>query len=315
MQEWVIAADAAGLRLDLWLARHAGAGSRSRAAGWLERGKVFLDGQAAGPADASHRLARGMRVAIWMDRPGSATSGDRAVHEARHLLHIAADDVDFIAADKPAGMLVEPLPARGGEEVTLLDLLRQHVRHEPRPTLHVVHRIDRDTSGLVLFARSAEARDALKDQFERRTPVRVYQAVLEGRLSPSRGRWKDQLAWDAARLRQRKAHATDARGKDAVAEFEVVEQFAAAALVKVSLVTGKRNQIRVQAGLRGHPLLGERQYRFGAPVPAGLPRIERQALHAWRLGFRHPSTGREVLLTAEPPADFRRLLAALRARR
>ena len=123
--------------------------------------------------------------------------------------------------------------------------------------------------------------------------MRVYQAVVEGVVWPLRGTWRDQLAWDASRLRQRQAHATDARGKEAVAEYEVLEQFDAAALVKVSLVTGKRNQIRVQAGLRGHPLLGERQYRFGAPAPApGLPRIDRQALHAWRLGFRHPSTGR-----------------------
>ena len=315
MEEWVIAADAAGMRLDLWLARHAGAGSRSRAAAWLERGKVFLDGETAGPGEAASRLTAGRRVGVWIDRPGSATSADRSAHAARHLLRIVAEDAAFLVADKPAGMIVEPLPGRGGEEVTLADLLRHHLRHDPRASLYVVHRIDRDTSGLVLFARTAEARDALKDQFERRTPVRVYQAVLEGRVVPARGTWKDQLAWDAAQLRQRKAHATDARGKEAVADYEVLEQFASAALVKVSLVTGKRNQIRVQAGLRGHPLLGERQYRFGAPVPPpGGPRIDRQALHAWRLGFRHPATGRPVALTADPPDDFKRLLAALRCR-
>jgi 23S rRNA pseudouridine1911/1915/1917 synthase len=315
MQEWVIAADAAGMRLDLWLARHGGAASRSRAAAWLERGKVFVDGDAAGPADASRRLAPGARVGVWLDRPGSARPSDRAAHDARHLLRIAADDPAFLVVDKPAGVLVEPLPGRAREEVTLLDLLAHHARHEPRASFHVVHRIDRDTSGLVLVARSAEARDALKDQFERRTPVRIYLAVLEGTPPPGRARWEDQLAWDASRLRQRQAHASDARGKEAVAEVEVVEQFAAAALVRVSLATGKRNQIRVQAGLRGHPLLGERQYRFGAPpAPPGLPRIDRQALHAWRLGFRHPVTGRPVTITAEPPDDFRRLLAALRSR-
>jgi len=312
MQEWVIAADAAGMRLDLWLARHAGAGSRRRAAAWLERGKVFLGGAGVGPGEAAHRLAPGERVGVWMDRPGSATPADRAAADARDRLRIVADDAAFIVADKPAGLLVEPLPGRGGEEVTLLDLLCHHLRHAPRAALHVVHRIDRDTSGLVLFARTAEARDALKDQFERRTPSRVYQAVLEGVVTPASGTWTDRLAWDASRLRQRKAHATDARAREAVARYEVVEQFEAAALVRVSLVTGKRNQIRVQAGLRGHPLLGERQYRFGSPPVQGLPRIDRQALHAWRLGFRHPATGQPVTLTADPPADFRRLLAALR---
>jgi 23S rRNA pseudouridine1911/1915/1917 synthase len=315
MQEWVIAADAAGMRLDLWLVRHAGAGSRSRAAAWLERGKVFLDGQGAGPGEAALRLAPGLRVGVWMDRPGSARAADRAAHDRRHLLRVVAEDEVFLAADKPPGMIVEPLPGRSGEEVTLLDLVRHHLRHDTRPALYVVHRIDRDTSGLVLFARTVEARDALKEQFERRTPERLYQAVVEGIVRPPRGTWRDQLAWDASQLRQRKAHATDARGKEALAEYVVLEQFEAAAFVTVSLVTGKRNQIRVQAGVRGHPLLGERQYRFGAPPPApGLPRIGRQALHAWRLGLRHPSTGRPVTFTAEPPEDFTRVLAALRGR-
>ena len=316
MQEWATDANAAGMRLDLWLARHGGAGSRGRAAAWLERGKVFVDGEAAGPDEAGRRLEAGMRVGVWIDRPGSARSADRAAHDQRHLLRVAAEDAAFIVADKPAGVIVEPLPGRDGEEVTLLDLVRHHLRHDARGGLHVVHRIDRDTSGLVLFARTAEARDALKDQFERRTPVRVYQAVVEGVVRPARGRWIDQLAWDATTLRQRKAHATDARGKEAVAEYRVMEQFALAALVEVSLVTGKRNQIRVQSGLRGHPLLGERQYRFGSPAPEpGLPHLGRQALHAWRLGFRHPSTGRPVVLTADLPDDLRRVLAALRSRR
>jgi 23S rRNA pseudouridine1911/1915/1917 synthase len=315
MQEWVIAADAAGMRLDLWLARHAGAQSRSRAAAWLERGKVFLDGQAVGPGEAARRLTPGARLGVWLDRPGSARAADRAAHDARHRLRVVDEDATFIVADKPAGMIVEPLPGRTAEEVTLLDLLRHRLRHEPRGTLYVVHRIDRDTSGLVLFARSADARDGLKDQFERRTPLRVYQAVVEGSVRPARGTWKDQLAWDASRLRQRQAHASDARAREAVADYAVLEQFATAALLTVSLVTGKRNQIRVQAGLRGHPLVGERQYRFNSPAPApGLPRIGRQALHAWRLGFRHPATGRQVMLTADPPADFRQLLAALRGR-
>jgi len=313
MQEWVVAADAAGMRLDLWLVRHGGAGSRSRAAAWLSRGKVFLEGRAVGPAEAAHLLTPGARVGVWMDRPGSARTADRAAHGQRHLLRIVAEDAAFIVADKPAGMLVEPLPGRSGEEVTLLDLVRHHLRHEPRAVVFVVHRIDRDTSGLVLFARTADARDGLKAQFERRTPLRVYQAIVEGTVRPARGTWSDQLAWDASRLRQRKAHASDARGKEAVAEYAVVEQFEAAALLKVSLVTGKRNQIRVQAGLRGHPLVGERQYRFGAPAPSpALPPFDRQALHAWRLGFRHPVTGREFILTADPPADFARLLRQLK---
>ena len=237
------------------------------------------------------RQDRARRAGAWRPACASASGSTARVLRApptalltyhRHLLCVAAEDAAFIVADKPAGVIVEPLPGRSGEEVTLLDLLRHHLRHDARGGLYVVHRIDRDTSGLVLFARTAEARDALKDQFQRRTPVRVYQAVVEGVVRPARGSWIDQLAWHATTLRQRKAHATDARGKEAVAEYRVMEQFAMAALVEVSLVTGKRNQIPVQAGLRGHPLLGQRQDplrlaraggRPAAPGPAGAPRL------------------------------------------
>ena len=316
MQEWIIADADADMRLDLWLARRGGAGSRSRASTWLERGKVFLNGRPAEPVEASLRVRPGLCVGLWIDRPGSAKAGDRAVHDLKDLLHVVLEDAALLVVDKPAGLLVEPLPDREGQEVTLLDLLAGYFHHDVRARLYVVHRIDRDTSGLVLFARTPEARDALKDQFEQRAPLRVYQAVLEGTVQPPRGTWRDQLAWDAEKLRQRKAHATDARAKEAVAEYTVLEQFEQAALVEVSLVTGKRNQIRVQAGVRGHPLLGERQYRFGSPPePPGVPHIGRQALHAWRLRFRHPSTGLPVTVTAEPPPDFAQLLATLRQRR
>jgi 23S rRNA pseudouridine1911/1915/1917 synthase len=177
----------------------------------------------------------------------------------------------------------------------------------------VVHRIDRETSGLVLFARTATASAALKAQFEEHTPERVYQAVVLGRPQSAAGTWRDLLAWDTSTFRQRRAHGRDARRKEAVAHYTVREQFTAAALVEVSLVTGKRNQIRVQAGLRGHPLLGERQYRFGLPPePASLPALGRYALHAWRLGFAHPATGEQVRFEALLPADMAALLRQLR---
>lgn len=179
--------------------------------------------------------------------------------------------------------------------------------------LYVVHRIDRDTSGLVLFARTPAARDALRLQFEQRTPLRVYLAVVLGCPWPSQGTWRDLLAWDPSSLRQRKAHGRDARGKAAEARYQVAETFAEATLVEVTLVTGKRNQIRVQAAMRGHPLLGERQYRFdAAPESTALPRINRQALHAWKLEFIHPGSGRRVGFEAPLPGDFAALLAALR---
>ncbi len=172
---------------------------------------------------------------------------------------------------------------------TLRDLLEDHLRHRRGLRPLVVHRIDRDTSGLVLFALTRAARDELKAQFERRAPERTYLAILNGRPIPPSGTWRDRLVWDKERLVQKRAHAEEERAKDAEARYRVVEQFDWQALVEVSLVTGKRNQIRVQAGSRGHALVGERQYRFGRPRDeVHEPEFGRQALHAARLAFIHP---------------------------
>ena len=309
MQEWRVLAADAGLRLDQWLGARGGAGSRGRASGWLERGKVYVNGEPVPASRGAYLVRSGDVIGVWMDRPGSSKPADRSMAGTRHLLSVLHADAAIVIVNKPPGLLVEPLPGRAGEEHTVLDLLEDAYRHEPRARFFVVHRIDRDTSGLVLFARTAEARDALKDQFERRTPERIYQAVVLGTPVPAEGTWRDLLSWDAEALRQRKAHGRDARGKDAEATYRVLRSFPRASVIEVSLVTGKRNQIRVQAGLRGHPLVGERQYRFDSPPePAGMPPFDRQALHAWKLGFVHPSSGRPVTFTSPLPADIKELI-------
>lgn len=315
MHEWTIDAADVGIRLDAWLARQPEAGSRRRVADWIRRGKVYLRDEPVEAAQAGTRLAAGDRVALWLDRPGSAAPAERSVVPLRHLLRIVHSDTAIVLVDKPPGLLVDPLPGGGGAaEVTLADLLKDHSRAEAHARYYVVHRIDRETSGLVLFARTAAACDALKRQFEAHTPERVYQAIVMGRLQSADGTWQDWLSWDATTFRQRRAHARDARGKEALARYVVREQFAAAARVEVSLVTGKRNQIRVQAGLRGHPLLGEGRYRFEAPrEPPGMPSIGRYALHALRLGFVHPLSGRPVVFEAPLPEDMVRLIEALRS--
>lgn len=315
MREWIIESTDAGMRLDRWLAVRTDAGSRHRATEWIARGKVYLNGQVADAAQGGHRVSSGQRVGVWIDRPGSSKPADRSVRDVRHLLSVLHEDEAIVVVDKPAGLLVEPLPGRHGEEPTLVNLLADYDRHAPRARSYVVHRIDRDTSGLVLFARTPAARDALKAQFRQHMPERVYRAVVLGRPAPTTGTWRDSLAWDPSSLRQRKAHGRDSRASDAEARYQVTEPFADAALIEVQLVTGKRNQIRVQAAMRGHPLLGERQYRFGAPPePPTLPHIDRQALHAWKLGFIHPTTGHRVQYVSTLADDFTALLAALRRR-
>lgn len=313
MEQHVVAAVDAGLRLDQWLVRSGGAASRGQAAAWIERGKVFVNDREAGAASRARRVSAGDRIGVWLDRPGSSKAADRAVAAARASLVVLHEDPSIVVVDKPAGLIVEPLPDEAASEATVLDLLEDRYRHLPRARVYVVHRIDRDTTGLVLFARTTGARDALKGQFERQTPERLYQAIVAGPLDGPSATWRDLLAWDREARRQRRAHGTDAGAREAVAQVRVVERFEAATLIEVSLVTGKRNQIRVQAALRGHPLLGERQYRFGAPPEAaGLPRFSRQALHAWRLRFTHPGTGRTATFTSPLPADFAAGLRALR---
>ena len=314
MRLWTVEEAGAGLRLDAWLAARPEVGSRGKARDAIECGKVFLNGEELTYADAGRRVRRGDRVGFWPDRPGSSRPRSREIVSARPALIVVHQDADLLVVDKPPGWLVEPLPGSSPGEVTLLDMVGDHLRSAGRVRPYVVHRIDRDTSGLVLFALSPAARDALKQQFEQRTPTRVYLAVVNGTPDPPSGVWRDRLVWDKDRLVQKRAHAREERAKDAEARYRVVEQFAWQALVEISLVTGKRNQIRVQAGSRGYPLVGERQYRFGRPRDeAHEPAFGRQALHAARLGFTHPATTRHVEFTSGMPADMQELVDRLRA--
>jgi 23S rRNA pseudouridine1911/1915/1917 synthase len=189
----------------------------------------------------------------------------------------------------------------------LVARFRSHGKRKPL----TVHRIDRDTSGLVVFARQASAQAALKDQFKRQAVERVYRAVVYGCPEPPSGTWQDRLVWDQRALIQKETHPRDPRGKDAVCRYEVLERFRGASLLEVRLQTGKRNQIRLQARLRGHTLVGERRYVYG---PDDLRPIDfaRQALHAYRLTFTHPVSGKGLRFEAPMPPDLVGLIAMLR---
>ena len=176
----------------------------------------------------------------------------------------------------------------------------------------VVHRIDQDTSGLVVFAKDAGAQSRLKAQFKRRDPERVYLAVVYGHPSPRQGRWCDHLVWDDKALIQKETHPRDPRAQEAVSDYRVRESFRDTSLLEVRLQSGRRNQIRIQARLRGHTLVGEKRYTFG-PESLRPIQFERHALHAWRLAFDHPDDGGRLEFEASPPADFQALLVQLRA--
>jgi 23S rRNA pseudouridine1911/1915/1917 synthase len=246
-----------------------------------------------------------------MDRPGSARAVPRPFREGR--LDVLYEDASLVVVNKPAGLLAVPLREKGNEP-SVLDDLDAHLRTRGRSRALVVHRIDRDTSGLVLFAKNAAAQARLRNQFRRREPERIYWAVVYGHPQPPAGTWRDHLAWDRKALIQKQTHARDPQGKEAIAEYRVLEDFVDTALIEVRLRTGKRNQIRLQARLRGHTLVGERRYVFG-PDALRTVAFPRQALHAARLGFVHPESGKPLRFDAPVPADFTALLARLRRER
>ena len=304
---WTVDADDAGCRLDKFLAHAGRLGSRSRAAGALERRKVFLNDQEVGVDAAARRLAAGDRVRVWMGRPGSSRQPRRA--KATGDLWIVFEDDAFIVVNKPPGLLTVPLERRF-EASSVEDQLTDHLRPRGKRRPLVVHRIDRDTSGLVVFALTTAAQQRLREQFKRHDAERIYLAVVYGHPEPAAGVWRDQLVWDHRSLIQKATHRRDPAGKEAISEYRVLEFFRETSLIEVRLVTGKRNQIRLQARLRGHTLVGEQRYTYGPDSLRGVP-FSRQALHAYRLGFQHPVTGEAQRFEAPLPADMLELLDRL----
>ena len=304
---WRVDREAAGLRLDKFLAHPDRLGSRSRAIGALDRGKVFVNDVTTGIDDAGRRLAADDGVRVWMDRPGSSRRGPRP--RATGDLWIVYEDAALIVVNKPPGLLSVPLERRS-EASSVQEQLSEHLRPRGRRRPFVVHRIDRDTSGLVVFAVQAEAQRRLREQFKRHDAERVYLAVVYGHPSPSSGIWRDRLVWDERALIQKETHPRDPRGKEAVSEYRVLDTFRDASLIEVRLVTGKRNQIRLQARLRSHTLVGEQRYIYGPKELRGIT-FPRQALHAYRLEFAHPDTDKLLQFEAPVPQDIQDLLDRL----
>jgi len=308
--EWTIEAGTAGVRLDKYLAAPERLGSRARAVAALERGKIYLNGSEVGLTHAATRLAAGDVVRLWMDRPGSARARREGV-QAVGDLQIVFEDEALLVVNKPAGLLTVPLERKSAAP-SVYEQLEGHLRPFGKRRPFVVHRIDQDTSGLVVFAKDAASQSRLKTQFKRREPERVYLAVVYGQPSPREGRWRDHLVWDEKALIQKQTHPRDPRAQEAISDYRVLETFRDASLVEVRLHSGRRNQIRIQARLRGHTLVGEKRYTYG-PDELRTIQFERHALHAWRLSFDHPSDARPLRFEAELPADFAALLRRLRA--
>lgn len=231
-----------------------------------------------------------------------------AVHAPRSgegwkVLH---EDDDVVVIDKDAGVLTVPTAAPADDSLEEMLLASYRKRGHKKPSLHVVHRIDRFTSGLVVFARNHAAAVALKEQWKQQTPERIYLAVAEGDVKPDQGRLAHALGENPKSLKMHVVAKDSAAGRLATLRYRVVERFAHATLLEVTLETGRRNQIRVQFAAQQHPLVGD--FSYGRPCTL-IPRV---ALHAQRLTFDAPRGNKRLRFESPVPPDIKRLLTKLR---
>lgn len=305
----IVPAGLAGQRLDRVLAILFPDYSRSRLKEWIEAERVLVDERPRRPRDP---VRGGEHVLVHTTVEAQADWRPQAL-AALNVVHC---DEDLIVIDKPAGIVVHP--GAGNAGATLANaLLHEFPEVAGLPRAGIVHRIDKDTSGLLVVARSPRAHTQLTRQIQDRSVSREYEAIVSGVLI-SGGTIEapiDRSARDRTRM------AVIEGGREAVTHYRVAERFRAHTLLRVKLQTGRTHQIRVHMAHAGHPLLGDPVYggrlrltRGATPALAeALRTFRRQALHAARLSLVHPGTGEAMSWTSPLPADMRMLLAALRA--
>jgi 23S rRNA pseudouridine1911/1915/1917 synthase len=300
----------AGQRLDSTLARLMPEHSRTRIKAWIEAGVVKVDRRACKPRDI---VEAGSRVSVQTTLEEAAQPQVLPESIALRLVH---EDRDVLVIDKPAGLVVHP--GAGNPRHTLQNaLLGLDSSLAALPRAGLIHRLDKDTSGLLVVARTPEAQTSLSRQLEARTMAREYVAACVGVMTGG-GTVDEPIGRHRGdRLRM----AIRGSGRPAVTHYRVLERFRAHSYLSVKLETGRTHQIRLHLSHIKYPIVGDPVYggRFGLPRGATqglidtLRGFKRQALHAATLGFDHPRTGKPLLLHSPVPEDFAQLLGALRA--
>ena len=297
----------AGLRLDRALAQMFPEYSRSRLKEWFLAGAITVEGGPKRPRDA---VSGGETVTF---QP-VAESAVRAEPEPIDL-DIVYEDDDLLVVNKPAGLVVHP--GAGNPAGTLMNGLLHHVSTlEEVPRAGIIHRLDKDTSGLLLVAKTLTAHTALVRLLAEREISRHYLAVCNGALTGG-GAVREPIGRHPV---DRKRMSVQQNGKPAVTHYTVKERFRAFTFVNVKLETGRTHQIRVHFAHRRHALVGDQVYGGRLALPKGasdelvqtLRHFKRQALHATRLAFLHPVSGEQIDLTVDPPKDFQMLIETLR---
>ena len=297
-----------GQRLDKALADLLPALSRERLKSLIVEGRVSAEGRTLNP---SMKVLSGQVFTVTVPAPVEAEAAAQDIP-----LIIVHEDADLIVVDKPAGLVVHP--AAGNLDGTLVNALLHHCRGHlsgiggvARPG--IVHRIDKDTSGLLVVAKSDKAHEGLAQQFKAHSIDRLYAAAVYGIPPIAAGTidtWIGRSDFD----RKKMAVQREGRGKHAVTHYRVTDRFRGAALVECRLETGRTHQVRVHMAHLGHPLIGDPVYgreRKGFKSILETLGFKRQALHAKRLGFIHPITGQKLSFDSALPADMQELLSEL----
>ena len=285
-----------GRRLDVLLSEMSGL-TRSRVAALMAEGRVTVDGQAV--TKAGLKAKAGQRITLTIPAPKPA------VPEAQDIpLTILYEDADLAVVVKPCGMVVHP--AAGNEDGTLVNALLHHldslggIGGELRPG--IVHRLDKDTSGLLLVAKNDASQLSLSEQLSARRMEKHYRALVEGSFREDSGRIEAAIARSR---KDRKKMAVDEEGREAITEWTALSAGRGVTLLDVHILTGRTHQIRVHMKHIGHPVCGDPIY--GSPKGAKVPRL---MLHAYSLSFTHPRTGERMTFTADLPEEFLRGLHA-----
>lgn len=292
-----VPADQSGRRLDQCLASLLPEHSRSRLQQWIDAGQVRVDGR---PGERKQKVWEGARLEVVPQMHPA----EQAYQAEAIGLDIVYEDESVIVINKPPGLVVHP--GAGNWRGTLLNALLHHAPElEGVARAGIVHRLDKDTSGLMVVARTPTAQTALVRALQARDVKRIYQAVALGVFEQAEGEIDAPIGRHPI---HRTRMAVVDSGKPAQTLYTVLRQFRQAAWVECRLRTGRTHQIRVHLAHLGHPLVGDPVYAGRRAMPVAFPR---QALHAYRLGFVHPLTGQPVSWQAALPDDFRDLLAIL----
>ena len=306
-QHYIVTPDGAGKRLDVWLSTQEPDLSRARIQALIHEGHILLGGKSPKP---SQKLTAGQNITLAIPPPVEVELKPEAI-----ALDVVYEDSDLIVVNKPDGMVVHP--AAGHASGTLVNALLAHcpdlagIGGEKRPG--IVHRLDRETTGVMVVAKNETTMRSLVNQFRHRQVTKEYLALVWGHMNPPAGRAETLIGRnpnDRKKMCTRPDH-----GRPAVTNYETQEKFATSSLLRVRIETGRTHQIRVHMAFLGHSIVGDPQYgrprRDALPVPVPA----RQMLHAARLAFTHPATGQPLSFEARLPPDMQTLLTTLRLSR